>query len=169
LKVRDMRHDTRQLHDAVMEGKKMADASMVSMIADAKDAIHTVAEILRKNPDTVQQTLTQANLLATRVQELTAKFTASEMDDIKQNVMDITKATKDAMAALNPSVLNATVARFMQLSASAVQVLAKLEAENLLRDAAAFAEMGTSLGQRILDMDQIVVNLPRFDNKRQRT
>ena len=163
-----MRHDTRQLHDAVMEGKKMADASsMAGMLADAKDAIHTVADMLRKNPDTVQQTLTQANLLATRVQELTAKFTADQMDDIKQNIMDITRATKDTMAALNPTVLNATVARFMQLSASVADVLTKLQTENLLRDAAAFAEMGTSLGQRILDMDQIVVNLPKFDNKRQ--
>jgi hypothetical protein len=169
--VRDMRTDTRQLHDAVMQGKKMAEDSagtlnLAEMIGDAKGAIHQVAEILRQNPEVVQQTLAQVNQLATHVQALSAKFTPDQFDAIKQDIIAIAQSTKQMLTSMTPDQISLSMARFQDMAGNATSVMARLQADNVISQMVALAATGASLGQRILDTEQIVVNIPKYANKR---
>lgn len=162
--VRSMRQDTHELHDAVMMGRKLAEES--EMLTDAKGAIHHVAEILRRNPEIVQQTLTQANLLVSRTQELISKFTPEQMDFIKQNLISISDSVRGLMTTLTPAQMSSSLTSFEHLSGNATQLMLRMATDNVIKDFTSLAEITTSLGQRLLETEQITVTVPRFSGKR---
>jgi hypothetical protein len=168
--MRDMRLDTRQMHDAMMEGQKAASESIktlrvTDMVNDARDAIAEIAGILKNNPAIVQQTLTQLNLLITHIQTLSAKFTPDQLDAVKQDVIQIAHSTKEMLSNIDPVKINLSMSKFHSLADSAVNIMNSATADNLVHEISSAAQTANSMGQRLLDTEQIVFQIPKGTKK----